>query len=54
MLKAPYGVKITDDLWVEIYFDKEGKWERIMAPAKIVERPFFRHPRRAATPPARF
>lgn len=54
MLKAPYGVSITDDLWVEIYFDKEGKWERIMAPAKIVERPFFRHPRRAATPPVRF
>jgi len=54
MLKAPYGVTITSDLWVEIYYDKEGKWERIMAPAKIVERPFFRHPRRSATPPARF
>ena len=54
MLKAPYGVDVTRDLWVEIYYDKEGKWERIMAPAKIVERPFFRHPRRSATPPARF
>lgn len=54
MLKAPYGVKVTSDLWVEIYHDKEGKWERIMAPAKLVERPFFRHPRRAATPPGRF
>lgn len=54
MLKAPYGVAIADDLGVEIYHDKEGKWERIMAPAKIVERPFFRHPRRAATPPGRF
>lgn len=54
MLKAPFGISVIDDLWVEIYFDKEGKWERIMAPAKIVERPFFRHPRRSATPPARF
>jgi len=54
MLKAPYGVDVTRDLWVEIYYDKEGKWERIMAPAAIVERPFFRHPRRSATPPARF
>jgi aminomethyltransferase len=54
MLKAPYGIDVTSDLWVEIYHDKEGKWERIMAAAKIVERPFFRHPRRSATPPARF
>ncbi|MGF1593067.1 MAG: aminomethyltransferase family protein [Kiloniellaceae bacterium] len=54
MLKAPYGVKVNSDLWVEIYLDKEGKWERIMAQASIVERPFFRHPRRSATPPARF
>src|SRR3546814_1468191 len=53
MLKAPYGIDVTADLWVEIYYDKEGKWERIMAPASIVERPFFRHPRRSATPPAR-
>ncbi len=54
MLKAPYGVDVTSDLWVEIYHDKEGKWERIMAKAAIVERPFFRHSRRSATPPARF
>jgi aminomethyltransferase len=54
MLKAPYGVDVTSDLWVEIYLDKEGKWERIMARASIVERPFFRHSRRSATPPARF
>jgi len=53
-LKAPYGVDVTSDLWVEIYHDKEGKWERIMVRAAIVERPFFRHARRGATPPARF
>jgi aminomethyltransferase len=54
MLRAPYGVGVTSDLWVEIYRDKEGKWERTMASARIVERPFFRHPRRTATPPERF
>jgi aminomethyltransferase len=54
MLKAPFGVDVTSDLWVEIYHDKEGKWERIMAKTAIVERPFFRHARRSATPPARF
>ncbi|MGF1627850.1 MAG: aminomethyltransferase family protein [Kiloniellaceae bacterium] len=54
MLKAPYGIDVTNDLWVEIYHDKEGKWERIMASTKIVERPFFRAKRRSATPPARY
>jgi glycine cleavage system T protein (aminomethyltransferase) len=54
MLKAPYGIDVTSDLWVEIYHDKEGKWERVMARARPVERPFFQHPRRSATPPARF
>ena len=54
MLQAPYGVDVTGDLWVEIYHDKEGKWERIMAKAWLTERPFFRHRRRSATPPARF
>ena len=54
MLKAPYGVGTTGDLWVEIYRDKEGKWERTMAAARLVERPFFRHPRRSATPPGSF
>ena len=54
MLKAPYGVTTTSDLWVEIYRAKEGKWERIMAAARMVERPYFRHPRRSATPPGKF
>ena len=54
MLKAPYGVSTTSDLWVEIYRDKESKWERTMAAARIAPRPFFRHPRRTATPPGRF
>lgn len=50
-LKAPYGVTVTDQLFVEIYHQKEGKWDRVMARAKIVDRPFFQHSRRRATPP---
>lgn len=50
-LKAPFGISKTDNLWVEIYHPKEGKWERVMANARIVDRPFFRHARRGATPP---
>ncbi|WP_227421883.1 aminomethyltransferase family protein [Pacificispira spongiicola] len=52
MLKAPYGIGVTDDLFVEIYRDKEGKWEKGLARARIVNRRFFDYPRRAATPPA--
>lgn len=44
----------NETLSVEIYHDKEGKWERVMARARIVPRPFFDNPRRSATPPAAF
>ena len=49
-LTRPYGSELTDDLWVDIYVDKEKKWARQMCRAKIVERPFFKHPRRSAVP----
>lgn len=54
MLKAPYGVDILDDLWVEIYHDKELQWRRYMAKATIVEGAFFKNPRASATPPGLF
>ena len=49
-LKRPFE---TGDqaLWTEIYVKKEGKWEKVVAPCRIVERPFFNPPRRRATPP---
>ncbi len=53
-LNAPYGTEITDDLWVEIYVLKELKWDKQMVRARIVERPFFNHERRRATPPNDF
>ena len=55
MLKAPYGVTTTSDLWVEIYRDKEGKWERTMAAARIARAPVSSAIRAAAaTPPGKF
>ncbi|WP_413873467.1 aminomethyltransferase family protein [Albidovulum sp.] len=50
-VEAPY-FEAGGDLWVEIYLQRELIWERRMARARIVERGFFRHPRRTATPPA--
>ena len=49
-LKRPFATG-SKTLWAEIYARKEGKWEKVVAPCKIVERPFFNPPRRRATPP---
>ena len=51
-LDAPYGQTVTGDLWVEIYLQKEIRWQRRMARCHLVDKPFFVHQRRAATPPA--
>ncbi len=53
-LKAPYGVTRNERLSVEIYVNKEGKWERLKTRARIVKRPFFKSPRSRATPPRPF
>ncbi|MEZ5873242.1 MAG: aminomethyltransferase family protein [Nitratireductor sp.] len=59
-LDAPHGDPVTmarpgkSDLWVEIYLQRELVWQRQMARCEIVEKPFFTHPRRTQTPPARF
>lgn len=42
------------DLSVEIYLQRELIWERRMERARIVDRAFFKNPRRTATPPADF
>ena len=54
MLKAPYGIDVTENLWVEIYTLQKLKWGRLMMRAKIVERPFLKLPRRRANPPGCF
>lgn len=52
-VEAPY-FEAGGDLWVEIYLQRELVWQRRMARARIVDRGFFRPPRRTATPPADF
>jgi len=49
-LNHPYDT-MQEGLWAEIYVNKERKWEKVIAPCRIVERPFFKTPRRSATPP---
>lgn len=53
-LTAPYGDKITGNLWAEIYAMRELRWEKIMARVTIVKAPFFAPERRKATPPLPF
>ncbi len=53
-LQRPYGARIVDDLWVEIYASRELQYQKMMKRARIVPRPFIRLERRAATPPGLF
>jgi aminomethyltransferase len=50
MIDAPH-FKIGDTVWADIYLNRELVWERRMARARVVERPFFAPERRKATPP---
>ena len=49
-VRAPYG-KPGDKLWVEIYYQREMHWNRKMAEATVVAKPFWYPDRRGATPP---
>ena len=53
-LERPYGSRITDDLWVEIYALRELQYQKMMKRARIVPRPFIKLDRRTATPPGLF
>jgi aminomethyltransferase len=48
-LEAAYA-EAADGLWVEIYVNKELKWDKMVARCRVVARPFFDPPRRRATP----
>lgn len=47
---TPHG-KVGDKLQVEIYYQREMHWSRVMAEATVVDKPFWDPPRRHATPP---
>jgi aminomethyltransferase len=51
MVDAPY-FETGRTVWADIYLNRELTWERRMARATVVERPFFTPERRKATPPA--
>ena len=51
MVKAPY-FRRGCTLWADIYLNRELVWERRMARAEVVDKPFFAPERRRATPPA--
>jgi len=50
-LEQPHG-KSGEDLFVEIYYKRELKWSRVMAPCKVVKDVFWDPPRKRLTPPA--
>jgi len=49
-VRTPHG-KVGDKLWVEIYYQREMHWSRVMAEAVVVDKPFWDPPRKRATPP---
>jgi len=52
-LEMPWG-KPDDELYAEIYYNRELQWNRSMARCKIMEGAFFDPPRRRETPPRGF
>jgi aminomethyltransferase len=51
MLTAPHFT-MGSTVWADIYLNRELVWERRMARAVVVERPFYAPERRRTTPPA--
>ena len=52
-LEAPHG-KPGEEFLVEIYYLRELKWSRVMAPCRVVEDVFWNPPRKRQTPPSDF
>jgi aminomethyltransferase len=50
-VRVPHG-KAGDTVFVEVYYQREMHWSRVMAKATVVDKPFWFPPRRGATPPA--
>ncbi|NOX70768.1 MAG: aminomethyl transferase family protein [Gammaproteobacteria bacterium] len=49
-VRMPHG-KTGDTVWVEIFYQREMHWTRVMAKAVVVDKPFWFPPRRSLTPP---
>jgi aminomethyltransferase len=48
-MHMPWG-RTGDELWAEIYYQRELKWSRVMVRCRVVEGAFYDPPRRRATP----
>jgi len=52
-VKTPHGT-VGEKLYVEIYYQREMHWSRVMAEATVVDKPFWDPARKRATPPGPF
>ncbi|HEY8266319.1 MAG TPA: hypothetical protein VIG03_07070, partial [Steroidobacteraceae bacterium] len=52
-LHMPWG-RPGDELWAEIYYQRELKWYKVMARCHVVETAFWDPPRKRTTPAADF
>ena len=52
-LEVPHG-QPGEELLVEIYYQRELKWNRVMAPCRVVKDVFWDPPRKRQTPPGDF
>lgn len=52
-MEAPHG-DVGDEFTVEIYYQRELKWNRVMAKATVVKDAFYEPPRKRLTPPPDF
>ena len=49
-VNMPHGA-VGSDVWIDIFYQREMHWNRTMAKATVVDKPFWFPPRRSATPP---
>ncbi len=49
-VNMPHGA-VGSDVWIDIFYQREMHWNRTMAKATVVDKPFWFPPRRGATPP---
>ncbi len=52
-VRTPHGA-VGSNVWVEVYYQREMHWNREMAKATVVDKPFWFPPRRGKTPPEPF
>ncbi len=48
-LEAPHG-QVGEEFLAEIYYQRELKWQRVLAPCRVIDGNFYEPPRRRMTP----